>query len=313
MTQNWLFYALLAPVIFTVVNFIDKFLVHRHVPNPLAMSTYVAITSLLSGTIVWLLTGRPTLELDSIVLIFLTGSLLSVAAVIYFVAMSREEASRIIVLNQLIPIFVLALSFIFIREPITGEQLIGFFLILAAAIGVSVAQGEGVIKMSPAFFLMLISTGLTAINIILIDHITRDIPVTTVLSYEAWGIGLSSFVLYLIYPPIRRAFHQNLQEIHKPVIGLILVGESLYIVSKLATFMAISLGVAALVSVLASTQVFLGILAGWALTILAPTIFKEDISRSGLAAKGVLAAVMFAGLLMVSQVTSAWFPGFFVN
>lgn len=303
--DNWIFYALLAPTVFTFVNFIDKFLVQRHVPNPLAMSTYIAITSALSGTLVWLFTGRPSLELPTIALIFATGGLLSVAAVIYFVAMSREEASRIIVLNQLAPLFVLVLSLIFVHEPITGQQLLGFFLILAAAVGVSLAQGEGVLRISPALFLMMAATGLTAINLVLIDHITNTIPVTTLLSYEAWGISLSSFVLYLVYPPIRRAFHQNIRQIHKPIIGVILVGESLYVVAKLLTFIAVSIGPAALVSVLVSTQVFLGVLGGWLLTTIAPATFNEDTSRSGLAWKIGLAAVMFVGLVFVSETMNA--------
>ncbi|HEX2907079.1 MAG TPA: hypothetical protein VHO69_09485 [Phototrophicaceae bacterium] len=81
--------------------------------------------------------------------------------------------------------------------------------------------------------------------------------------------------------------------------GLIFVNETVYVVAKLLTFTAAALGPVALVSVLGGTGIFFGIALGWLLTTLAPTLFKEDITRQGLTQKDLLALVLFGGIWLV--------------
>ena len=65
-------------------------------------------------------------------------------------------------------------------------------------------------------------------------------------------------------------------------------------------FVALSLGPVALISVVSSINVFFAILFGWILTLIAPAVFKEGISRDELLHKAVWAIVLFVGIVLVS-------------
>ena len=39
-SMNWLFYALLSPAIYTVVIYVDRYIVEREIPRPLAIPIY---------------------------------------------------------------------------------------------------------------------------------------------------------------------------------------------------------------------------------------------------------------------------------
>ena len=79
-----------------------------------------------------------------------------------------------------------------------------------------------------------------------------------------------------------------------------LFNETFYTITQLISLLAISLGPVALVTVAGSTQVFFGIVLGGLLSLALPTIYKEDISRAGLTRKLAWAALMFAGLWLLS-------------
>ncbi|HEX2907080.1 MAG TPA: EamA family transporter [Phototrophicaceae bacterium] len=135
--MSWLVFALLSPAVFTVVNFVDKYIVEHEVRDTRAMPIYASVMALIAGCVLWVLTGFPLLSLHDTLLILLTGAISNWASALYFKALTYEDTSKIIVLMQMQPVMVLILSAIFLGEIITGEQLLGFALILGAAIGTS--------------------------------------------------------------------------------------------------------------------------------------------------------------------------------
>ncbi len=141
--MNWLFYALLSPALYTIVNFTDKYIIEREIPDYRGMPIFTALTGFLTGTIVWVVGGTPLLNMQDSGLILFTGMLTVWGAVLYFTAVPDEAASNLIVLFQMTPVMVLIMSLIFLQESLMPEQLLGFALILAAAVGVSFKRGGG--------------------------------------------------------------------------------------------------------------------------------------------------------------------------
>src|SRR5688500_10113521 len=91
------------------------------------------------------------------VLVMVTGVMTSAGAALYLTAIARDEASKIIVLIQMQPVIVLLLSLVFLNDTISVQQLIGFVLILGAAVAISLNRGEsGGFKLSAAFYLILL-------------------------------------------------------------------------------------------------------------------------------------------------------------
>src|SRR5262245_33950598 len=133
--MNWFISALLAPAVFTLVNFIDKYVVSEQVKDYRGMPIYSVITGLCLGTLFWIVAGFPLLPIKDAVLLLLAGVCISWGAVLYFQAISDDETSNIILLFQMAPLLVLVLSVLFLKETILPKQALGFVLILFSCIG----------------------------------------------------------------------------------------------------------------------------------------------------------------------------------
>nr|MBA3869332.1 hypothetical protein [Anaerolineae bacterium] len=129
------------------------------------------------------------------------------------------------------------------------------------------------------------------------DHFERFLP------YESWGLALGGLLIYLLVRPVRVAFHESLRTIPRKALAIIAVNETIFLCAKLLTLAAVALGPAALVSVLGGTQVFFGVIAGWILTMIAPSVYNENIARSELLRKGLVAIVLFIGIALVAGIT----------
>src|SRR5262245_37719092 len=141
--MSWLVYALLSPFVFSIVNFGDKYIIERQVRDARAMSIYSGIIAFVTGCILFVVTDFPVLPPRDAILVMVTGAMTSIGAALYFMAMGRDEASKVIVLMQMQPVMVLILSFIFLNETISAQQLAGFLLILGAAVAISLNQEQG--------------------------------------------------------------------------------------------------------------------------------------------------------------------------
>jgi drug/metabolite transporter (DMT)-like permease len=298
--MSWIVFALVAPLIFTVVNFIDKLIIEKQVHDPLAMPGFVMLTSFVSGSVLWLLTGSPLLPLGDALLVMFTGALTAVGAAIYFNALSLEETSRIIFFIQLQPVITLVFSYLFLDESISAVQLVGFVLILSGVLALALKDDLRRFSPSRAFWMIVLVDLIWVSSVILFKLVVKSLAFMEVLSYESWGLALGSLLIYLLVPRVRRAFNHTARTVPRRVFGIIFANEFIFVVAKLIGFVAIALGPVALVAVLGGTQVFFGIILGWALTFLAPSAFKEDISRRTLLRKGGLAVVLVAGIGLIS-------------
>lgn len=298
--MSWLFFALLAPAIFTVVNFGDKYILEKEIRDARGMPIFAGIMAFLTGIVLWILTGFPVLTLPETLLVLFTGAITNWASAIYFQAMQQEEASKVIVLIQMVPVVVLVLSVVFLQETITREQLVGFVFILGSALGIALNRESSGLRISPAFWQILLVDVLWGASIVLFKYAAVNIAFERVVAFESWGLALGGLTLYLFVSPLRHAFHNSLLITRKVAFGMIALNESLFVVAKLLNFWAVALGPVALVSVLGSTQIFYGIVIGWLLTVFAPAILREDVSQGNLQKKALLATVLFAGIWLVN-------------
>ena len=303
--NKWIIYALLAPALYALVVFIDKYVVSKHVKDYRCMPIYAGIMGFVGGTLIWLLTGRPLLNPFDTFIALTTGFLTTIAFVAYYKALSKEEPSKINIFFQLSPVFVLLLSWLILGEKITLQQLIGFALIVVAALSVSVERNK---KTKNKFF---ISKGLLyivfynilfAVSAVLIKLTLNFNTLATILSYPSWGAGLGALVLYIFSSGIRTSFHESISSINKKALLIMLSNEAIFIFARAITYLAYSLGLVALVSALEGAQVFYGIGYGWIVTIIAPGIILEDISKKNIITKLLAAIILVFGIWLISAV-----------
>jgi len=300
--MNWLFFAILAPAVYSIVNFTDKYIVEREVIDYRGMPIYGTIMGLIFGTLFWIGSGFPIISTRDTLLVVFTGMLTIWGAALYFKAISDEAASKIIILFQMSPVLTLLLSFLFLKEVISLKQLLGFVLILTSAIGVSLKKQNKIsdgFKLSSSFFLILLTDLMWATSNVIFKFVIDINSFSKVVAYESWGLGIGGLLLYLFFPRIRTAFLHSIKTVRKLALGVIFFNEGVFVVGKLLTFLAVSMGPVSLVSVIGSTQVFFGVFYGFVLAKIAPSTFEEDISRKGMLKKLLFATLIFFGIFLV--------------
>ena len=297
--MNWLIPALLAPAVYTVVNFLDKIVVSKLVKDYRGMTIYGTIAGFVVGTVFWIFTGFPILPLKDALIIFSTGCLTIWGSQLYFKAVSLEEPSKLILFFQTTPIFTMIIAFLLLGEKISMTQFVGFVTILLTVIWVSLEKGKAKFQISEASLLIILVNIMWALGGVLIKFAISANSFASILSYESWGLGIGGTVLYLFFPSIRNAFHESFRTAGKKTLVVMFSNEIIFVIGKSITFYAYTIGTATLVSVVGSTQVFFGIIFGLLLTKFAPKLLKEDVSKSELTKKVVSAIILFVGLWLV--------------
>ncbi len=299
--MNWLFFALLAPAIYTVTNFIDKYLLESKVKDYRGMPIYSGIAGLIFSLCIWIFHGLTPLSFSDGLLIILTGVFNILALAIYFEVLSKEETSTVIILFQLTPVLNLLLAFLFLGEIITVTQILGFGLVLLATVGASIKFEKKKLKFSKSLIFLLGAEVLWALSNILFKFVSKNQIFSSLLTYEGFGFTLGGILLVLTYSAARKAFVKNFREAGRKVLSVILINEAFYILARIFTYLALTLAPVAMVSIIGSTQVFFGIMYAIVLTVLFPRIFKEDISKATLQRKLILALIAFIGIFFVSS------------
>lgn len=301
--MSWLFYALAAPAIYAAVVFVDKYLLSKEIKDYRGMPLYSALVALIVGTIFWVYADFPILSLNDTTLVVATGILTELALVAYFKAISLEEASNINIFFQSFPVVVLVLSYLFLGEQITTSQFIGFVIILASVIIASWKKGEMLhqknIKSLTALGLITLHNVLLAIAAILMKYSIEKNSFWHIFNYQSWGVFLGGFLIAILSPSIRDAFFKMIKHFRLKVLIIVFVNECFFILARAFTYLAFSLGVVALVSVLEGTQVFFGIIFGVILSMLFPKIFKESTQSLTLAKKIVTSSLLLLGIVMI--------------
>jgi len=298
--MNWIWLALIAPAIYTIVLFIDKYVVEHKVKDHRGMPIYGAVTATAFGTLVWLFAGQPILSSRNALLVLASGMLSLWGYAFYFKALSKNHASFVIALLQTTPIFTLALAYLFLHERLSGVQLLGFVLVFGAVVALSIERSDEKFRINSALWLILLANILFALANIAIKFTIDLNGFAPILIYESWGLAIGGLVLVVGFPAIRRAFWASFRGVGPKVLSIMFLNEGIFIVSKAITFFAILLGPVALVSLLSSTQVFYGIMYGIALTLIAPRIFHEQTAFSHVWKKILFTLILFGGIYLLT-------------
>lgn len=298
--MNWIVLALLAPLVYAVNVFTDKYLVSSRLKDYRSLPIFSSLVAFGFAILLWVFTGFQILSSYDSSLILLSGIFTILGFAFYLEALTEEETSLLILLIQLSPVFVLTLSFIFLGEVITQKQFLGFGLLLTASIAASYKKQKSSWGFSKAVGFILLADLVWSLAFIFIKLASQDVSLTTLLIYESIGAVIGGILLLLTLPAIRKSFIKTIRVLKPLDLGLIIFNETLYLGGKALTYMAVALGPVALVSILGSTQIFYGILIGAILTFILPKVFKEDLTKEGFVKKVLLGVVACAGIILVS-------------
>lgn len=296
--MNWLFFALLAPLLWAGSNFVDKFVLERHVKGIFDFLFFSALFSWVFFFILVLIFGFPVLTWYSVLPVAM-GMLLTGTYGFYGKALEQGETSTLVILFKLIPVLTVALGFLILGQTLTGTEFLAFLLVLFGATAVSVEKIDGRILFIKGAKWMFISIFLWSIMFLISDFALDKMPFWDFFILDTLGMALAGLVLFL-HPVPRKQVMEGLRTASSAKYGWFLLNDLFDFFGQMSMKKALSLAPSAgLVTVAIQAQSLYAIILGVILTLLVPRFIKEDISLKHLSKKIIGAVIIFIGIVLL--------------
>ncbi|TAK14248.1 MAG: EamA family transporter [Anaerolineae bacterium] len=299
--MNWIALSLLSATIFSLSVLVDKYIVERLQKQFWGLPVASALIGLVFGFIFLFIAGTNFPPLLDSIIILLTGMFTLWGAVLYFKAMSEESSSIVVILFQLQPVFVLVLSWAILQEVIRSVQLVGFAIILASALILSIQREETnpkSFRLSAAFWWVLGADLFWALGSVLFKLVVTESNIWMGAALEAWGIFFGGVIAAALAPSLRLQFVEILRG-NRAVLPYIAFNETLFTAGKFVLLYAILLGPVALVTVLGSTSVLFTMVAERSLAVFLPAVYRVRADARSFMARTGLVLAMLAGIWLL--------------
>lgn len=302
--MTWFVIALVGPVMYAVANHTDKYLLTRYVRHGEvgAMVIFSAIFSLVALPVVVAIEPAVfDVPLGRGVLLALNGMLLVAALLCYFYALHEDEASYVVPLYQTIPIFGFVLGYVLLHESISRWQALASLIIITGALILSFDVSEKIRFKKKVVCWMLGASFCAALNGVLFKALALDAGFWPATFWTLLGKVCVGPLLFACAPAYRRQFLAMFKMNSGPVLSLNALSESLFIIGEAAMAYASLLAPVALVLLVNSLQPLCVLFSGVLLSVFAPAISRESITRKQLAQKLLGTATIIIGTLFIGQ------------
>src|SRR3989338_5258563 len=283
--SNWFLIALVAPVLWSIVNHIDKFILSRY-REERGVGAILIFSSLSSVIVLPLIaifyrSNIFGLPFEDFFVLFIVGFLSALAFFFYLKAMNIEEASVVIPFFQFDPVFGYVLSFLILGELLNINQILSSILILVGIILLSIEVDiDNNFKFKKrALFLVVISSFLFALGGVLFKKLALEDSIWVSIFWQYTGLTAFGILTVIFLKKFREDFIAMVTAPRLQILSLNIISEVFYIIGGLANNFALLIAPVALVFVVNSYQSLFVFIAGVLFTIFLPQFASEKISR----------------------------------
>ncbi|MCB9805672.1 EamA family transporter [Candidatus Nomurabacteria bacterium] len=300
--MSWFLLLLLPPLLWSISVYLDKYLLSRFFKEKGVM-LLVVISSLASLVILpffFFFHLDFNIDLIYILILFISGALSMLGFIPYYRALEENDASLVAPFFQTITIFSYIIGYIFLGDILTHTQVIAIFIVMFAAVGLSLDFRSKATFNKKVLLLTLLSSLTLAIQ----SNIFRFVGLVegnfwVNFFWESIGAGILGILIIIFSKKIRTELKKVFQSATGQMITLNILNETLNISALMIFSFAFILTPVALVQIFNGVQPFFTILIGVILTIFFPKLIKEDISKKVILPKLIFVAMMFLGLLVL--------------
>jgi drug/metabolite transporter (DMT)-like permease len=299
--MSWLFFAFCGPVLWAISMHFDKYLVERFFKhaNVAVLLVFTALMGLVMLPPIWVF--RPDVlafGFPSILVVIASGLLLMGAMFFYLLALQSEEASVVAPFFQASPLFAYALGYLVLGETLSRVQLIGGALVVGGALILSVRWGEAAKFKLRMVVLMLACAFASALSSLIfkIFAVREEFWATTFWTFVGQAIFGATVLAIRRY---RQEFLQLLREATKPLLGINAATELINLGGGLGSRYALVLAPLSLVQAITSTTSLFVFIFGIALSILFPSLGREDLSGRELIRKALGGILIGVGVTLI--------------
>jgi uncharacterized membrane protein len=295
--MNWFLIALASPFLWSICNHIDKYQIENFYKRvrPGTLLIFTGAVSLCFSLLI--LAGKHNvyhIALKDASIVLFAGVLYFLANFPYILALMKDEASRVVPLFQVQPIFSYTLALIFLGETLSAGQLLGGVIILSGSILITLDLDDKFRLKKSVFGLMMLSTALFSLEGFLFKFVGRDVGFWSAAFYQYLGTALAGLGMLMI-PIFRDDLKVVLKENGKKAVPLSVFNESINVMARVCFNYASLLAPLALVTLVNGFQPFFVIAIGVAITLFLPIAGRESLLKKHLAQKLISVIVIFAG------------------
>ena len=276
---------ILASLLWGITNHIDKYMLSgiskskNNIKVLLVFSTFIAGIVL---TPLWLILShfKVSISFISLVSVLIASFIYVLATYFYYKAIDKNDASLVVVMFQLIPVFSYILALILFKEQLSVNEIIGSIIIILSAVIISFDFNEkNNNKKFKALVFMILASLFYAIYFILFDVGIRN---SSYYSCAFWyQIGfLVMGIMLLCIKSFREPFINAIKKNGRKYLYLNVSNEAINLIANLLVNYANIVLPIALVTVMTGFQGAFAFILGVIGTIFIPKYIKEDMTRN---------------------------------
>lgn len=297
--MNWFFIALTSTLCFSMIGHIDKYLISKYLRSS-GIGALMLFSSMFSifilPVIFFFERNLFTLGPEKILFLIIVGILSFAAIFLYFKALTYTDTSTIIPFFQLIPIFGFILGFILLKETIPLDSILAGLVIILGVLIISTESGHKKFTFKKSvFFLMFGSSFLYALYEVLFKVIAIEENFLVSFFWQNVGLLISGVFLYFFVSSYRKDFHELIINNGYKIFSLNLLNEALNTAAVILIQYSSLLAPIVLVMLVNALQPSIVFIIGILITLLAPKIAQENLTKRVLLQKMIAILIIFCG------------------
>lgn len=295
---------ILASFLWATTNHIDKFMISGISESGSSIKTLLVFSTLVAGIIlspIWLFVSKFSVGISNVSLIsvLLSSFVYILATYFYFRALEKNDASIVVVMFQLIPVFSYILALVFFKENLAMHQIIGSIIIILSAVLISFNFEEKNNKSKwSALILMMLSSLFYATYFFLFDIGIRNSSYNSCAFWLQMGFLMQGIILICI-KSYRTTFIDAIKNNGKKYVSLNIANEVINLVANLLVNFANVVIPLALVNVLNGLQSGFAFILGLIGVKILPKYFNENISQKVIIQKISCIILSILGLIVM--------------
>lgn len=298
--MSWIFFAISAHLLWAFNNIFDRYIMEKRMKNPVVYTVLGLIVASLVILVASPWIGWTVLSPFVLCLMFVSGIAYFFGTYFYLKSIQTEEASRVSILLNIIPLFNFILAWGFLDEVLSTKQFIALAILLTGGILGSIhIKQEGIWHFSKVFWLMILSALCYSMVDVSLRYAGQIYPSGSLLLYVNLGLLLAPLFLFF-KPNFSSEFRKDIKRLNwKLWIGLLLTG----IAARgglLLSIKALSQAPTALATAFSGFQVLFVFAMALLITKFAPLLMKEETDKKNLILKFTSLLLMIGGLVVLS-------------
>ena len=281
----WLIYLLIGLFIWSIAGLVDRYALHdKKVKSEKLYLIFPCVTLVIAAAIVIIpFFGLEPISSTSLWLALAAGIVEAFGLYYYYVAVSKEEISKVASIGMLTSFFTLFLAWFVLKDPLSKNELIAFLFFVIGSIILACHYEKG-LKISKAVKPLIIGGLFGSVKYILFKAVFNVTEFWTGLFYSTVGLFIGGLLFILIW---HKEMWRDFKILTPKMKTLMFGNQAFAFFGHIFFFYSINLTNPALVSAAAGIQPVMILIMAIIVTKINPNLIAENIKKEDLVKKAV--------------------------